>query len=98
MVIAIDFGTTYSGFAFSLRDKKEKIIHKRWQGMTDLGLESSKTPTTILLNPEKQFAYFGYEAEEQYQELCSTNDHTKWHYFNHFKMKLHSKKVYISYK
>jgi hypothetical protein len=32
MVIAIDFGTTYSGFAFSLRDKKEKIIHKKWHG------------------------------------------------------------------
>jgi hypothetical protein len=97
MVIAIDFGTTYSGFAFSLRDKKEKIIHKKWHGTSGHGLESSKTSTTILLKPDGQFACFGYEAEEKYQELCNSNDHTKWHYFNHFKMELHFKKVYILY-
>ena len=97
MVIAIDFGTTYSGFAFSLGDKKEKIFLKKWHGTSSHALESSKTPTTILLTPDKQFAYFGYEAEEKYQDLFSSNDHTKWHYFNHFKMELHSKKVYILY-
>jgi hypothetical protein len=57
-----------------LRDKKEKIIHKKWHGTSGQGLESSKTSTTILLTPDEQFAYFGYEAEEKYQELCNSNN------------------------
>ncbi|XP_063413528.1 uncharacterized protein LOC134695956 [Mytilus trossulus] len=90
VVAAIDFGTTYSGFAFSHKRQNAKIITKQWQSTSGTGLESFKTPTSILLDPENKFCAFGYEAEEKYDNLSSTGDHKRWHFFKHFKMKLHS--------
>ena len=46
LVAAIDFGTTFSGYAFSFTNKKETILmNKNW---TDaLAYESYKTPTQV---------------------------------------------------
>ncbi|XP_071125381.1 uncharacterized protein [Mytilus edulis] len=93
VVAAIDFGTTYSGFAFSHKRKNAKIITKQWQSTSGTGLESFKTPTSILLDPENKFCAFGYEAEEKYDNLSSTGDHGRWHFFKHFKMELHSSEI-----
>ncbi|CAG2224049.1 unnamed protein product [Mytilus edulis] len=93
VVAAIDFGTTYSGFAFSHKRKNAKIITKQWQSTSGTGLESFKTPTSILLDPENTFCAFGYEAEEKYDNLSSTGDHGRWHFFKHFKMELHSSEI-----
>ena len=62
VVVAIDFGTTYSGYAFSFADSAPDCagpppIHmmRRWEG-GDPGVVNQKTPTTILLNPARPVA------------------------------------------
>lgn len=92
-VVAIDFGTTYSGFAFSLKKENSEIYTKKWNNPSGKGRESDKTPTTILLDANKEFKAFGYEAEDEYEELCNSNRHNKYYYFRHFKMRLHTAKV-----
>ena len=92
--VSIDFGTSYSGYAYSTRQdfKTEPTkIHSKehWPAVTK-GF-SSKTPTVLLLNPEKGFEAFGYEAEERYSELALEDKHKNWYYFRLFKMKLHGK-------
>ena len=102
LVAAIDFGTTFSGYAFSfrhdyLRDPL-KISANNWiaEGQA---LVSLKTPTTILLKPDKSFHSFGYEAENKYSDLADDNKHEGWLYFRRFKMLLHKNKVvYLIFK
>jgi hypothetical protein len=59
-VVAIDFGTTYSGYAFSNIHRKDEIFTHNWiEGIS----QAPKTPTSILFTPLECFAAFGYEAE-----------------------------------
>ncbi|KAL5016488.1 hypothetical protein ScPMuIL_006077 [Solemya velum] len=94
MVAAIDFGTTYSGYAFSFRheyDRDPAKVHGRlWQSKTGL-LASMKTPTGLLLNPDTSFAAFGYEAENIYNERALTDEHKEYYFFQKFKMVLYNK-------
>ncbi|KAL3879598.1 hypothetical protein ACJMK2_031886 [Sinanodonta woodiana] len=95
LVAAIDFGTTYSGWAFSFKHEYDtdstKIAARQWHGGQ---MVSMKSPTTVLIKPDgKTFDSFGYEAETRYSELASddNNEHNKWYYFRRFKMMLHGK-------
>ncbi|KAL3879863.1 hypothetical protein ACJMK2_032141 [Sinanodonta woodiana] len=95
LVAAIDFGTTYSGWAFSFKHEYDtdptKIGARQWYGGQ---LVSMKAPTTVLIKPDaKTFDSFGYEAETRYIELASddNNEHKRWYYFRRFKMMLHGK-------
>ncbi|XP_045204834.2 heat shock 70 kDa protein 12B-like [Mercenaria mercenaria] len=96
MVVAIDFGTTYSGYAFSLGAEFEseptKISsNKPW--IASQGLVSHKTPTCVLLKPDKSFFKFGYEAEDRYNDIADlrTGEHKQYYFFRRFKMILHSR-------
>ncbi|XP_076112735.1 heat shock 70 kDa protein 12B-like [Mytilus galloprovincialis] len=96
LVAAIDFGTTYSGYAFSLRHTYEKDplkIHanQAWNA-GGRQLLSLKTPTCLLLDNNKKFVSFGYEAENEYANLAMDGDQDKYYYFYRFKMKLHNNK------
>lgn len=90
-IVAIDFGTTYSGFAFSFT-KGETGIHMNREWGNDEGRFTMKTPTTILLCPNKGFDSFGYEAEEKYNHF-SSREQNDYYYLKHFKMELHQNKV-----
>lgn len=97
IVVAIDFGTTYSGYAFSLGVEFEtqptKISsNKPWTASQ--GLVSHKAPTSILLKPDKSFYKFGYEAEDKYNDLAQSEaeDFRDYYYFRRFKMMLHARK------
>lgn len=96
LVAAIDFGTTFSGYAYSLRHnfQKEplKISTNNWV-CGGQGFISLKTPTTILLSPDQQFNAFGYEAEDKYSNLVEDGEHHAWYYFRRFKMLLHNNPV-----
>lgn len=99
LVAAIDFGTTYSGYAFLTKDDFEAFqgdnsrIHcPTWQ--RDGGL-SHKAPTSVLFRPNKTFHSFGFEAEKYYHENSDNNDFKEWYFFKHFKMKLYTNKVII---
>lgn len=99
MVAAIDFGTTYSGYAFSMRgDFKEQPLNinanQSWNAGTKQ-LLSLKTPTVLLLDKNKTFLSFGYDAENQYTELMMDEEHEEYYYFHRFKMKLHKNMVYL---
>ncbi|XP_060557848.1 heat shock 70 kDa protein 12B-like [Ruditapes philippinarum] len=90
VVGAIDFGTTYSGYAFSFAHDYEKdpmkIQANHWIGGGHMSL---KAPTTILFTPEKVFHSFGYQAEDKYADLAEEDIHKDWYYFRRFKMILH---------
>ncbi|XP_023224779.1 heat shock 70 kDa protein 12A-like isoform X3 [Centruroides sculpturatus] len=88
VVVAIDFGTTYSGYAFSfVRDPDNIHMMKKWEG-GDPGVINQKTPTTLLLTPDKKFHSFGYSARDYYHDL-DPQEAKKWLYFEKFKMALH---------
>lgn len=91
MVAAIDFGTTYSGYAFSKKDDYEtdklKISYNQWKSPTMISL---KTPTTVLLGPDKKLIAFGYDAESQYTALAEQESHKGYYYFRQFKMELYN--------
>ena len=95
MVAAIDFGTTFSGWAYSFKYEFESdpcnIHAKNWNNGTNI---SSKTPTTVLIEPDgKTFVAFGYEAEDKYASLCTEGKQKDFYYFSRFKMMLHNKLV-----
>ncbi|XP_060578454.1 heat shock 70 kDa protein 12A-like [Ruditapes philippinarum] len=90
LVAAIDFGTTYSGLAFSFKHEFErdptKISAKNWTGGH---LVFQKGPTCALIHPDgKTLDSFGYEAESKYGELALDKHHKQWFFFKRFKMSL----------
>ncbi|KAH3833638.1 hypothetical protein DPMN_106951 [Dreissena polymorpha] len=96
VVAAIDYGTTYSGWAFSFKHEYEKdptkVFAKTWSGGQ---LTSLKGPTCVLIRPNgKTLEAFGYEAETRYSELSEDDQHEKWYYFRRFKMSLWKKPIY----
>lgn len=99
LVVAIDFGTTFSGYAFQFRHDYESdgirsiFANTSWVADGGSGLISWKTPTTLLLNADDSFNSFGYEAEQEYQELIESDGHHDYHYFRRFKMMLHDKMI-----
>ncbi|XP_065490183.1 heat shock 70 kDa protein 12B [Caloenas nicobarica] len=89
VVVAIDFGTTSSGYAFSFASDPEAIhMMRKWEG-GDPGVANQKTPTSLLLTPEGTFHSFGYTARDYYHDL-DPEDARDWLYFEKFKMKIHS--------
>ena len=59
-------------------------------------LISHKTPTCVLVNPQKQFDSFGYDAENKYLDLLEDKEHEGWMFFQRFKMILHNSQVMSS--
>ena len=101
---AIDFGTTYSGYAYTLKHELEKprtakemcqVLTHTWQSGSSAGLISHKTPTSLLLKKDGTFHSFGYDAERKYIRLAERNEHKGWKFFRKFKMMLHNNEVCV---
>lgn len=95
-VVAIDIGTTYSGYSFSARDEyKTNPNSQRLRQWTDPSNNhvSNKTSTCILFDPKGEFHSFGFEAEEKFYNLAEDNKHADWYYFKSFKMQLYKKNL-----
>lgn len=90
MVVAIDFGTTYSGIAYA-RGRSSETKLKQWYSET--GDKFSKTPTTLLLDNQNEFVAFGFDAEEKFKNYIKDDTYKNYRYFKYFKMKLLDKKV-----
>lgn len=93
LVAAIDFGTTYSGWACSFKHEFDrdplKILAKTWTGGQ---LASQKGPTCVLIKSDgKTLESFGYDAETKYAELALEGKHKQWYFFKRFKMMLFRK-------
>ncbi|XP_052690632.1 heat shock 70 kDa protein 12A-like [Crassostrea angulata] len=72
VVCAIDFGTTYSGYAYSMRPDYERNplnieCNPSWSNEE---MMTPKTPTCILFDKSENFHSFGYEAEKKYRKLA----------------------------
>ena len=95
VIIAIDFGTTYSGFGYVFPNASEDHVYvfQKWgrgQGMSC----RSKTPTALLLKENGELIKFGHAAVEIYaKQAISKKDCKRLLYFDKFKLLLHSKKV-----
>lgn len=85
-----DFGTSYSGYCFSLASGTDQIRQVFWG--TEHGLKTPKTPTCILFNQKKEFSKFGYDAVMKYKSLPSS-EADKWYFFQNFKMRLYNTNV-----
>lgn len=95
-IAAIDFGTTFSGFAFSLNHKdgnQDIYLNRDWGNAQ--GVSTLQTPTCILLSPKKEFVNFGFEAAAKYANLEDGKDQT-YYFFDRFKMMLHHSEVSIA--
>lgn len=93
LVAALDFGTTYSGIAWSFTREFEKyplrINSLMWSPIVGPSQATFKTPTVLLLKSNKEVIAFGYTAEEQYGELADDNAHHGYYFFRNFKMLLY---------
>lgn len=89
-IIAIDFGTAFSGYAFNVTPSQEQIDpHLKMWG-EEVGLQTPKTPTCILFDEHEEFVSFGYEAKQVYLRMCGEDARTHF-FFEHFKMSLYGK-------
>ena len=94
LVAAIDFGTTFSGYAFSFKkNPKDILMNKNWG--SELGCQSYKAPTCVMTNPDGSFHSFGYTAEFNFSHLDPNKDKIGgkdgYNLYRHFKMMLHGK-------
>lgn len=87
--VGIDFGTTFSGYAYSFSFSPDKI-HTNDNWGSNSGAQSLKAPTVILFDASKKFHSFGYKAEDKYSQLVGTPEEKTWYYFHRFKMMLMS--------
>ncbi|KAM9709863.1 heat shock 70 kDa protein 12A-like [Menidia menidia] len=87
-IIAIDFGTAFSGYAYSIASTEEDIdpIVKKWG--EELELETPKTPTCILFSEHGEFMKFGYEAKSHYINVRG-QEAKNLYFFENFKMALY---------
>ena len=90
-VAALDFGTTYSGYAFSLSGDELRFYGPQVWNSGHGGMTSLKTPTSLLLNPDQTFNSFGFEAEDRFAEFSAEENHHEYYLFQRFKMELNCK-------
>ncbi|XP_060572365.1 heat shock 70 kDa protein 12B-like, partial [Ruditapes philippinarum] len=93
VVVAIDFGTTYSGWAFSYKDDYKRDPLKITTNAIQNTNISPKVPTCILINSDGETPHsIGYEAEDYYAEICENGEQYQWFFFKRFKMMLFREK------
>ena len=97
VVVGMDFGTTYRGYAFSLSCDELAFYSPQVWNSGHGGMTSLRTPTSLLLNPDQTFNSFGFEAEDKFADLAAKNEHHVFYFFQRFKMELHSKVLINNY-
>lgn len=68
---AIDFGTSYSVYAFSWKSNWRQIQSKDWNSEY---FYSSKSSHSLILNPDQTFLAFGYGAGLEYFKSDDNED------------------------
>jgi molecular chaperone DnaK (HSP70) len=68
VIVGIDFGTTYSGVAFTWSDKIERMeVITSWDSELHSSSDEEKTPTVISFNPKGKVGWgynVGFDAEQ----------------------------------
>ncbi|KAL3857062.1 hypothetical protein ACJMK2_011758 [Sinanodonta woodiana] len=93
IVIALDIGSTYSGYAYQFSSDFKENPREIW--MSDSWSSSNnthKTSTCLLLKCDTQERIaIGEDAEKEYLRLCDTGEECDYHFFKNFKMILYRK-------
>lgn len=76
-VVAVELGAKRSIIAFSSRHQPGFAWGVLWTGLH----RTVDVPSSVLLTPAKEFAAFGYEAENKYLELTSKDEGSDWWMF-----------------
>ncbi|OPL33595.1 hypothetical protein AM593_10040, partial [Mytilus galloprovincialis] len=96
-VAAIDFGTCLSGYALSkYEDYKQyalKIVHKQCWNKSAKNQDVPKTTTCLLLDKNKKFVSFGYDAIECFSQAELDDQQDDYFLFKNFKMCLYNPKT-----
>ncbi|VDH91509.1 Hypothetical predicted protein [Mytilus galloprovincialis] len=90
-IIALDFGTTYSGYAYLSKSKFTRNplkihVNQAWKSGYRQFL-TLKTPTCVLLDIKKEFKCFGYDAENEYGDKCMDDIYNDYYFFRGFNIK-----------
>ena len=88
VVVAIDFGTSGTTYAFAFADKKENIITGRWN------INQEKNPTEIILDDVYKIKKFGNECKEYLGDKSSAEN--IFYYFKDIKMRLYNNEKEIA--
>lgn len=92
MVAALDLGTTWSGYAFSLRSHFEedplKIYCNQLSNAGSGNTMRYKTPSCVLLDRNKELTTFGYDAESEFAAICLNGDQKDYYFFRGFNTKV----------
>ena len=95
-VVAVDFGTVTSGYAYRMGDNK-LFVYRNW--MCGENWESLKTPTCILTHLSEDGTHklveFGYQAQLKYLENLANQTPAPRFMFDQFKIKLKGEIVSI---
>ena len=101
LVLAIDFKTTSSGYAYSPKVEYKydplNITVPSWDAPSSIQI-SYRAPTTLLLDKDQNFVAFEYEAENTYAELTEDEENRDYFYMRQYKMLLYNtlrKQVFI---
>ena len=83
VVVALDIGTSRTGYAYGFRADWDSISYRRWEE------HRCKTYSDVLLKSPSELRAFGYEARQEYYRLTEPENATHL-YFRHFKMALYN--------
>ncbi|KAK3584298.1 hypothetical protein CHS0354_013250 [Potamilus streckersoni] len=93
IVIALDIGSSYSGYAYQFSSDFKENPRDIW--MSDSWGSSNnthKTSTCVLLREKTlERIAIGEDAEREYLRFCDTVDEFEYHFFKNFKMVLYTK-------
>ncbi|XP_039282119.1 heat shock 70 kDa protein 12A isoform X2 [Nilaparvata lugens] len=90
VVVAVDLGTTYSGYAYRYIDHPSDVdIHLMSNCQGEPGLNNQKLPSILLLDPSRKLHSFGCTARDHFHDLDPAEAHL-WLYFDKFKLTLHN--------
>ena len=92
VVAAIDFGTTYSGYAYAFTAQPDYIHLMRRTDSNQPGVTNYKVPCILLLNEDGELDSFGNEARERYHDM-EEEKARNYLYFEKFKLALHYTEV-----
>ncbi|WAQ93670.1 HS12A-like protein [Mya arenaria] len=80
VTVAIDIGTSYSGYSFCFKDA--------WMGFKATTEPEEKVPTVLLLNPDETLNSFGHDAITTFNEMDEVN-RRECFYITNFKLCLY---------
>jgi uncharacterized protein YegL/molecular chaperone DnaK (HSP70) len=97
LYLAIDFGTSRSGYAYGFADENtsgEDRTRIRWEKKWPDALprDSAKTLTQILYSPTREVAAWGFQAVEEYARLQQEGKEDGYILFEKFKMALYKER------